>query len=257
MVGHGVSSGQRGPPTCTVAGCGWSGRALRLAQFRKAAGDPQPQREGEAATVIVVRAGLVDWDEVTLGRHDSAQPDKTAYLTLGEARQQIRLRSEWVGSRHAGPPRIRADRPRWAKPAWICRAQPQRGPGSGPELECGRVPRVNDVEVVKLHSAEGAMDSLTERNDGGASGGELEQPGEHFRVEYPAVVSILKEVHERDRGGIDPAGSEGRVESAGGQAAVRPTDAHGACPRRAAFADEDQEGHALASGRAVAHERRG
>ena len=31
-----------------------------------------------------------------------------------------------------------------------------------------------DVEVVELYSTEGAMDSLTECNDGGASSGELE-----------------------------------------------------------------------------------
>jgi len=31
-----------------------------------------------------------------------------------------------------------------------------------------------DVEVVELYSTEGAMDSLTERDDSGAGGGELE-----------------------------------------------------------------------------------
>jgi hypothetical protein len=33
---------------------------------------------------------------------------------------------------------------------------------------------VNEVEVVELYSTEGAMDSLTERDDSGASRGELE-----------------------------------------------------------------------------------
>ncbi len=116
---------------------------------------------------------------------------------------------------------------------------------------------VDDVEMVELDSAEGAMDSLTERNDGGPNSGETEHLGEDFCVELPAVVSVVKEVHEGDPGGIDPAGAEGGVQSAGGQAAVRPTDAHGASPRGAAFADEYQEGHALASGGAVTHGWRG
>src|SRR4051812_20228532 len=57
-----------------------------------------------------------------------------------------------------------------------------------------------DVEVVELYSTEGAMDSLTKRDDSGAGRGELD-----FKVELPAVVPVLKEVYEDERGGIDPA----------------------------------------------------
>jgi hypothetical protein len=61
------------------------------------------------------------------------------------------------------------------------------------------------VEVLELGSVESAMDSLTECNDGCASSGELEHLHEDFRFKLPAVVPVLKEVHEGDRGGIDPA----------------------------------------------------
>jgi hypothetical protein len=44
------------------------------------------------------------------------------------------------------------------------------GTGADPATRRG----MYDVEVVELHSTEGAMDSLTERDDSGALGGELE-----------------------------------------------------------------------------------
>jgi hypothetical protein len=101
------------------------------------------------------------------------------------------------------------------------------------------------------------MNSLTERNDGGPNSSEPEHLGEDLGFELPAVVSVLKEVHKGDRSGIDPAAAQGGVQSATGQAAVSPTDAHGACPPGAALADKDQVGHELASGGAVAHRRSG
>jgi hypothetical protein len=44
--------------------------------------------------------------------------------------------------------------------------------------------------------------------------------GEDFKVELPAVVPVLKEVYEGDRGRIDPAGAERGVQSAARQAPV-------------------------------------
>ena len=80
--------------------------------------------------------------------------------------------------------------------------------------------------------------------------------GEDFKVELPAVVPVLKEVYEGDRGGIDPAGAERGVQSAARQASVRPTDAHGPCTRGAALADEDQVGLGLARRGVAAHGQR-
>jgi hypothetical protein len=74
------------------------------------------------------------------------------------------------------------------------------GPGANP-ASCRWI---NDVEVVELRWVEGAIDSPTERDDGGASSGALEYRAEDLRVELPAVVSVLKEVHEGDRDGIHP-----------------------------------------------------
>jgi hypothetical protein len=48
------------------------------------------------------------------------------------------------------------------------------------------------VEVLELRSFEGAMDSLTECNDGGASSGELEYLSEDFRFKLPVIVPVLK-----------------------------------------------------------------
>jgi len=56
---------------------------------------------------------------------------------------------------------------------------------------------MHGVEVLELRSVRGAMDSLTECNDGGASGGELEYLSENLRIKLPAIVPVLKEVHER------------------------------------------------------------
>jgi len=58
------------------------------------------------------------------------------------------------------------------------------------------------------------MDSLTECNDGGASRGELEYVSEDFRIKLPAIVPVLKEVPEGDRGGVDPAGAGAALVSA-------------------------------------------
>jgi hypothetical protein len=113
------------------------------------------------------------------------------------------------------------------------------------------------VEVLEVRSVKGAMDSLTECNDGGASSGELEYLSEDFRFKLPAIVPVLKEVHEGDRGGVDPAGAERGMQTAIRQAAVRPADTHGARPPRATLADKDQVGHELASGGAGRHARRG
>jgi len=44
------------------------------------------------------------------------------------------------------------------------------GTGANPAARRG----MYDVEVVELYSTEGAMDSLTERDDSGARGGDLE-----------------------------------------------------------------------------------
>jgi hypothetical protein len=44
---------------------------------------------------------------------------------------------------------------------------------------------MNGVEVLELRSFEGAMDSLTESNDGGASSGELEYLNEDFWLKRP------------------------------------------------------------------------
>ena len=80
--------------------------------------------------------------------------------------------------------------------------------------------------------------------------------GEDFKVELPAVVPVLKEVYEDDRGGIDLARAERGVQCAACQAPIRPTDAHGPCARGAALADEDQVGLGLARGGVAAHGQR-
>jgi hypothetical protein len=76
---------------------------------------------------------------------------------------------------------------------------------AGPGANAATCRGMYGVEVLELRSVESAMDSLTECNDGGASCGEPEHLHEDFRFKLPAVVPVLKEVHEGDRGGIDPA----------------------------------------------------
>src|SRR5258708_3970449 len=71
------------------------------------------------------------------------------------------------------------------------------GPGANAATRRG----MYGVEVLEVRSFEDTMDSLTECNDGGASSGELEYLSEDFRFKLPAIVPVLKEVHERDRGG--------------------------------------------------------
>jgi hypothetical protein len=92
---------------------------------------------------------------------------------------------------------------------------------AGPGANAATCRGMNGVEVLELRSFEGAMDSLTESNDGGASSGELEYLNEDFRLKRPAIVPVLKEVHEGDRGRVDPAGAERGMQSASRQAAVR------------------------------------
>ena len=92
---------------------------------------------------------------------------------------------------------------------------------AGPGANAATCRGMYGVEVLELRSFEGAMDSLTECNDGGASSGELEYLSEDFRFKLPAIVPVLKEVHEGDRGGVDPAGAERGMQSASRQAAVR------------------------------------
>jgi len=78
---------------------------------------------------------------------------------------------------------------------------------AGPGANAAACRGMYGVKVLELHSVEGVMDSLTERNKGGASSGELEHLSEDFRFELPAIAPVLKEVHEGDRGGIDSAGA--------------------------------------------------
>jgi hypothetical protein len=127
------------------------------------------------------------------------------------------------------------------------------GPGSNMAACCG----MYDVKVVELRPVEGAMDSLAECDDCGSSSGEPEHMAEDIRIQLPAVVTVLKEVHEGDRGGIDPAGTKRGMQSAAGQAAVRPADAHSTRAPRAALADKDQVGHELVSGGGEGHGRSG
>jgi hypothetical protein len=112
---------------------------------------------------------------VALGRDGSAQPDKTADLMFGEARQRAfgvvlsvlgpgmqdllaLMDAGLVGRSRGGPVEHSRNMGLVA------------GTGANPATCRG----MNDVEVVELYSTEGPMDSLTERDDRGAGRRELE-----------------------------------------------------------------------------------
>ena len=134
---------------------------IRVGHLGQAVGDSQPERKGQATTVLVVRAGLVDGDEVVLGRHDPAQPDKTADLIFG-GRGRSGVVLSVLGPGMQDLLALMDARARWAGRGGPVEHSRNVGLVAGPGANAATCRGMYGVEVLERYSTEGA-DGLADR----------------------------------------------------------------------------------------------